>query len=97
MVRGRDGLFPPLIYILTMEPLLRRLWANPDTKGIQIKGREYKTAAFADDLLIFLSDPFTSLPVLMKDFEHFRVLSNLKINYAKSHALNISLHPELIS
>lgn len=81
----------PLIYVLTLEPHLRCLRSNPDIKGIQIKDREYKTTAFADDVLLFLSNTLPSLPVLVRHLELFRTLSNLKINYNKSYALNISL------
>lgn len=85
----------PLIYVLRLEPLLRRLRSNPDIKGIQIKDWEYRTTAFADDVMLFLSNTLTSLPVLVRDLELFRTLSNLKINYNKSYALNISL-PQLV-
>lgn len=57
----------PLIYILTLEPLMQRLRENPDIRSINIGSREYKTAAFAD-VLLFLSNPLVSLPALIKDF-----------------------------
>lgn len=79
----------PLLYVLTMKPLLRCLRANPDIKCIQINGREFKTSAFAHYMLLFLSDPLVSLPVLIKDFDFFGSQSNLKMNYSKSHAFNL--------
>lgn len=81
----------PLIFILSLEPLLNKLRDNPDIKGINIQGKEYKVSAFADDILLSLTAPTTSIPNLLKDIEHFGTLSYLKINYAKSQALNISL------
>lgn len=81
----------PLIYILTLEPLLRPLRSNFDIKGIQIRNKEYKMTAFADDVLLFLTEPLTSLPVLLQDFDLFQALSNLKINLTKYFAQNISL------
>lgn len=81
----------PLIFILTMEPLLRGIKANPDIKGIHIKHKHYKLAAYADDILLFLSDPLTSIPNLLKDLTLFKSLSNLQINFSKSKALNITL------
>lgn len=81
----------PLIFVLTLEPLLNRLRANTDIQGITINQREFKVTAFADDILLTLQSPRISLPNLLKDINHFGVLSNLKINYPKSHALNISL------
>lgn len=54
-------------------------------------------AAFADDILLSLQTPRLSLPSLLKDLKHFGELSNLKINYSKSHALNITLSSQDVS
>lgn len=74
-----------------MEPLLRCLLTNAGINGIHIHSKEYKIVTFADDLMLFLSDPLISLPNLIKDFKMFGSLSNLKINYSKSYALNVCL------
>lgn len=81
----------PLIFILSLEPLLNRLRANPDIKSIDIKHRTFKLAAFADDILLFLTEPLTTIPNLLKDFQTFNTLTNLQINFSKSTALNVSL------
>lgn len=81
----------PLIFILTLEPLLQRLRANPDIKGVSISGTTYKLSAFADDILLFLTEPHISLPNLLKDLNTFNLLTNLQINFKKSEALNVSL------
>lgn len=52
----------------------------PMSQGMHTGGKEYKVAAFADDALLFLSNP-----------DHFRVISNLKIKNSKYHTLIISL------
>lgn len=85
----------PIIFVLTLEPLLRRLRSNPDIKGIDIKSHTYKIAAYADDILLFLTEPLITLPNLLKDFHTFHYLTNLKINFTKSDALNITLPPDL--
>lgn len=48
------------------------------------------------DLLFFPTNPITSLPILMKAFAIYGYISNLKINYAKSEALNVSLPDRLL-
>lgn len=86
----------PLLFVLTLEPLLNRIRQNLDIKDIEIQNQTYKLAAFADDMLVFLSHPHISLPNLIQDLEHFHSLSNLKINHSKSNALNISLAQDLV-
>lgn len=86
-----------LLFALTVEPLLRKLRANPDIKGIDIQNKHYKVAAYADDILLFLSDPLFTIPNLLKDFAFFNTISNLQINFTKSKALNVSLPPTLVS
>lgn len=81
----------PLIFILTMEPMLRRLKDNPAIKGVGVLHNQYKLAAYADDILLFLTDPITTIPNLLADFTLFKNLSNLQINFEKSKALNITL------
>lgn len=46
--------------------------------------------------MLFLSSPLTSLPNLIPVLEQFKTISNLKINYSKSFALNILLSPKLV-
>ncbi|KAM5171776.1 A.superbus venom factor 1-like [Mantella aurantiaca] len=81
----------PIIYVLTLEPFLVRLRDNPNIQGISIKDKEYKVAAFADDILLFLTKPLMSIPNLLEEISFFNKISNLKINLSKSFALNVSL------
>lgn len=74
-----------------MEPMLRRLRDNPAIKGVDVLHNQYKLAAYADDILLFLTDPITTIPNLLTDFTLFKNLSNLQINFEKSKALNITL------
>lgn len=58
--------------------------------------KHLKIAAFADDILLFLTEPTISIPSLLADFSLFKNLSNLQINFTKSKALNITLPKTLI-
>ncbi|KAM9312112.1 complement C3-like [Gastrophryne carolinensis] len=87
----------PLIFALVVEPFLRHVRNNTDLKGIHVKGVEHKVSAYADDLLFFISSPAIGLPVLMKEFETFGNLSNFKINFDKSEALNVGLPDAVMS
>lgn len=44
-----------------------------------------------------MSDPITTLPNLLEALDQFKRLSNLKINFNKLMALNVSLNPQLAS
>lgn len=82
----------PLLFIVSLEPFLCHIRANTNISGIHGDGIPMqKVAAYADDLLFFLSKPVISLPQLMKEFDRFKGLSNFLINYSKSEALNISI------
>lgn len=48
-----------------------------DLKGIRMKNRKYKLAAYVDNILLFLADLRTILPNLISDFDIFHFLSNL--------------------
>lgn len=45
-------------FVIALEPFLNMIQSNPNIKGIRIRGKEYKVAVFASDLLLFfLTDP----------------------------------------
>lgn len=53
----------PLLYILVMEHLVMAIRKNKDIKGIKIKDNEYKTAVYADDLLIYVTNPILQFQI----------------------------------
>ncbi|KAM9330488.1 LOW QUALITY PROTEIN: sodium/hydrogen exchanger 9B2-like [Gastrophryne carolinensis] len=79
-----------------MEHLAIAIRNNPDIKGIECGGRQYKASLFADDLLLHLTSPAISFPAALREFERFGQLSNFRINYAKSEALNLTLPHHLV-
>lgn len=49
----------PLLFALTMEPILGQVRADPAIRGVQVPGlAEQKVATFADDLLFFISTTY---------------------------------------
>lgn len=82
-----------LLYVLVIEHLATALRSNPDIRGIMVGPRQYKLALYAHDLLLYVTSPFVSLLLITKEFERFGQLSNLKVNYSKSKALNL-IYPE---
>lgn len=85
-----------LIFALTLEPFLCKVRLDPLISGIQVSSMEHKIAAYADDLLFFLTDPEASLPHLFQCFTQYKDLSNFSINNVKSEAMSILLPMECI-
>uniref|UniRef100_A0A2D4KDH8 Reverse transcriptase domain-containing protein n=1 Tax=Micrurus paraensis TaxID=1970185 RepID=A0A2D4KDH8_9SAUR len=46
----------PLLFILSLETLLRQIRQNPEIKGLKVRKEEYKLQAFADDMVFFIED-----------------------------------------
>lgn len=44
-----------LIFLLTLDPFLKKVQSNPDIRGLTLDNTEFKLAAFAKDILFFLS------------------------------------------
>lgn len=62
-------------------------------KGININGDIHKLALYADDILIYLSTPTTSLPELMTLLEKFGSYAGYKLNIQKTQTLSFKYTP----
>uniref|UniRef100_A0A3B3B8H2 Reverse transcriptase domain-containing protein n=1 Tax=Oryzias melastigma TaxID=30732 RepID=A0A3B3B8H2_ORYME len=86
----------PLLFAIFLEPLSTWIKQHELITGIKIKGREQKVALFADDILIYLSKPDSSFPVLMSALADFGLLSGYKINVNKTQVINFNYTPSQI-
>uniref|UniRef100_A0A3P9KC19 Reverse transcriptase domain-containing protein n=1 Tax=Oryzias latipes TaxID=8090 RepID=A0A3P9KC19_ORYLA len=77
----------PLLFALALEPLAEAIRTNPKISGVKLGVTEYKISLYADDVLLFLTNPVTSIPVLTAIIGKFGQLSGYKINFDKSEAL----------
>ena len=50
------------------------------TLGIMIRGEEHKTFVFADDVLLFITSPDSSIPKLMSLLNEYNSYSGYKLN-----------------
>lgn len=87
----------PLLFALSLEPFLSRIRLNPDIQGVSVGGDQYKILAYTDDMFFSLTNIAISLPNLLREFEIYRSLSNLKINFHKSEAMGIGIPPPMLS
>ncbi len=74
----------PLLFDMAIEPLAIMLRNAARLGGIHRGMQNHKLSLYADDLLLFLSNPVTSIPVALDIIEDFGKVSGYKINLEKS-------------
>lgn len=86
----------PLIFAIAIEMLAIAIRQNPNIKVVSCGSQTHKCGLFADNVLLFLTSPITSLPNLCQTLDAFARISGLQVNYSKSQALNISLQTDTV-
>lgn len=81
----------PLLFLIYIEPLAAAIRQNTNIKGIQTQNIEHKISLYADDILLFLQNPYPSLLETIKLIDSFSKISQYSINWNKSSIL--PLHP----
>ena len=78
----------PLLYILCLEPILRKIRNDANVQGFQIPGKkeQQKIIAFADDGNFSLSNE-KSVETVLKHFEFFELASGSKLNKTKTKGM----------
>lgn len=74
----------PLLFDVAIEPLAVSLRCDSTLTGISKGGKILKLSSYADDILLFLSDPRNSILSALKTITDFGLISGYKINMAKS-------------
>lgn len=72
-------------YLPSLEP--QKIQDSQEVKRIVLKSTIHKTSLYADDLLIYLDQVPTSLPIVLKILKEFGSISGCKINVGKSSIL----------
>lgn len=80
----------PLLFAIALEPLAVALRNSTDFKGILVGNTELKVSLFADDMLLFLSNPVGSLSNIVSNIDQFSLFAGYKVNYAKSNIMPIA-------
>ena len=83
----------PLLFAVYLEPLCQWIKQNNNIKGIEMSGGQQKIALFADDVLIYVENPNSSLPILMTAFKDFGMMSGYKINVQKTQVIAFNYEP----
>lgn len=74
-----------------MEPLPQHIRSNKTISGLQIGNACHKISLFADDVILVLTNPTSSLAEVQTTLNWFSNVSYYKLNTTKSSALDINL------
>lgn len=80
----------PLLFAIAIEPLAIALHSGRWVQGIWRGRVEHKVSLYADDLLLFVSKPATSLPEALTILDDFSQFSGYKLNLNKSELFPVN-------
>ena len=90
LYRGtRQGCPLSPLFAIAIEPLAVALRSS-QMLGISRGGSEHKLSLYADDLLLYVSDPARSIPVVLSVLKEFGQISGYKLNFQKSELMPIN-------
>ena len=76
----------PYLFNIVLEVLARAIRQQKEIKGIQIGKENVKISLFADDMIVYMSDPKNSTRELLNLINSFSEVAGYKINSNKSVA-----------
>uniref|UniRef100_A0A8C4S0K8 Reverse transcriptase domain-containing protein n=1 Tax=Erpetoichthys calabaricus TaxID=27687 RepID=A0A8C4S0K8_ERPCA len=74
----------PLLFAIAIEPLVVHCRNSYQIKGIIREGLEQKISLYADDMVLYISDPENTVPAVLTALTEFQKISGLRINLNKS-------------
>ena len=79
----------PLLFNISIEVLAQLIRAENGIKGVKIGTEEHKISLYADDVLLYLTSPATSVPCLLDTIKTYGRYSGYKVNIDKTEAMDI--------
>jgi hypothetical protein len=76
----------PYLFTIVLEVLTRATRQQKEIQGIQIGKQEVKISLFADDMIVYISDPKNSTREILNLINNFSAVAGYKINSNKSVA-----------
>ena len=71
------------LFNIVLEVLARAIQQQTDIKGIEVGKEEFKISLFADDMIVYISDPKNSTRELLNLINSFSEVAGYKINSNK--------------
>lgn len=71
------------LFALDIEPLAELLRASPQFTGLWNGTLEERVSLYADDMLLYLSDPLNSIPIALEIIQEFGRYSRFKVKLDK--------------
>lgn len=89
----------PLLFALAMEPLATNIRNHPSIAPLILGKVDHRISLYADDVVLFLSHPEESVPLLLELINKFGELSGYTINWDKSEFLSLknNLSPNFVN
>lgn len=80
----------PLLFAISIEPLAQLIRDNDGVKGILTGTEEHKISLYADDVILYLTNPTSSMPHLKGIISVYGFFSGYKINVDKTEAMDVN-------
>lgn len=79
----------PLLFALAIEPLAQKIRSEARIHGYDLNNTLNKISLYADDVLLYVTKPLSSIPVILDLISHFGSFSGYTINWLKSELMPI--------
>lgn len=79
--------FSPVLFALALKPLAETVRTHQGLSGVKLGDKEYRLSLYADDILLFITNPAKSIPTSISIINEFGLISGYKINNNKLEAL----------
>ena len=80
----------PFLFSIIIEPLAASVRQSQLISPVEIHEQEHHLSLYADDILLFISRPETSIPALLTLISSFGKLSGFSVNWEKSELMPVS-------
>lgn len=79
----------PQLFNISIEPLAELIRDNNNIKGLTINEEQHKLSLYADDVLLYLAEPATTIPHLKELISTYGYFSGYRVNVDKTMAMDI--------